>query len=161
MTKIVLVLVTAAAAGSAVLTERTHSTPSTQAQGDVEAEIRAAHEQMMQAAQRRDVEALYAFVLDGDTPPIIEDGQVRGTRAAAHQITEQGFRGVTSVDYSYTRRHITVLSPATALWIGEGTGSAVLTDGRQITAPFAETILFVRRDGQWKVLHAHRSAPNR
>jgi hypothetical protein len=61
----------------------------------------------------------------------------------------------------YTQKRITVIAPTMALWVGEGTSSATLQDGRQISAPFAESILFVKKEGQWKVFHAHRSVPNR
>jgi ketosteroid isomerase-like protein len=129
------------------------------AQQSIETEIRAVHAQMSQAAERLEAEALFAFVLDTDTPPIIEDGRVAPTRTAAHQNTAQGLRGLTRLSYTYTRQNITVISPTTVLWVGEGTASATLQDGREIAAPFAETIVFVRLDNQWKVLHAHRSAP--
>lgn len=130
-------------------------------QADVEAEIQAVHAEMRQAAERLDIRALYAHVVDGETPPIIEDGRLAETRAAALARTQQAFRALTSVGYTYTRESVTVLSPTTALWIAAGTAWAVLADGRRIEAPFAESIVFVRRDGRWMVLHAHRSAPSR
>jgi hypothetical protein len=103
---------------------------------------------------------LYGYVLDGATPPIIENGRLADTRAAALTRTTQGFQALTSLGYTYTRESITVLSPSTALWVGAGTASVILDDGRHIDAPFAETVVFVQRDGQWRVLHAHRSAPD-
>jgi hypothetical protein len=39
------------------------------------------------------------------------------------------------------------------------TVSATLTDGRNLDARFAVSLVFVRRDGQWKVLHGHYSVP--
>jgi uncharacterized protein (TIGR02246 family) len=127
----------------------------------IEDAIRAVHAQLKQAAEKLDATALYAHVLDTDTPPIIEDGRLLPTRGTALANTAAGFQGVTRVSYSYTRQDITVLSPTTALWVGEGTATATLTDGREIAGPFAESVLYVQRDGQWKILHAHRSAPQR
>ena len=150
-----------AVASTALLAGRPADAARSPTQDDVEAAIRAVHAEMRQAARELDAAALYAHVVDGDTPPIIEDGSLADTRAAAMARTTQGFRGVSSLDYSYTRESITVLSATTALWVGAGTATAQLADGRRIDAPFAETILFVQRDGEWKVLHAHRSAPNR
>ena len=129
-------------------------------QRSIKEAIRAVHVQMRQAAERLDAAALYAHVLDTETPPIIEDGRLMPTRAAALANTVEGLRGLTRVSYGYSREHVTVLSPTMALWVGEGMASATLEDGRQITAPFAESLLFVQREGQWKILHAHRSAPN-
>ncbi len=128
-------------------------------QESVEAAIRGVHEEMRAAAGRLDANALYAYVADTDTPPIIENGRLEPTRASALQSTAAGFRGVTHIAYAYTREDITVLSPETALWVGQGSATATLADGREIVAPFAETIVFVLRDGAWKVLHAHRSSP--
>jgi ketosteroid isomerase-like protein len=154
----VAILVTVAASGT--LLARRPGPAATMAQGEVEPAIRAVQAEMRRAAERLDAAALYAYVLDGETPPIIENGRLADTRAAALARTAQGFQALTRVGYAYTRESITVLSPSTALWIGVGTSSATLADGRQIDAPFAETIVFVKRDGHWKVLHAHRSAPN-
>ncbi len=130
------------------------------ARGGTEAAIQAVHLQMRQAAEKLDAEALYAFVLDTATPPIIEDGQMAPTRAAALRRTVAGLGALTSLSYAYTNHNITVLSPTTVLWVAEGTASGTLKDGRSVEAPFAETIVFVQREGQWKVLHAHRSSPN-
>ncbi len=130
------------------------------APGATEAAIQAVHQQMRQAAEKLDAEALYAFVLDTSTPPIIENGRMAPTRAAALQRTVAGLGALTSVSYSYTNHHITVLSPTTVLWVAEGTAAGTQKDGRQVTASFGETMVFVQREGQWKVLHAHRSSPN-
>lgn len=116
---------------------------------------------MQQAAQLGDVDALYAYVLEMDKGVIIEDGRIRWTRQEALSATKQGLLGLKELVYSYTKKNVTAISPDVALWVGEGTSSATLQDGRQISAPFAESILFVKQEGQWKVFHAHRSVPNR
>jgi hypothetical protein len=142
-----------------VVEVRAQSTPAADQQS-VEAAIRAVHVQLVEAAGKLDANALYGHVLDTPTPPIIEDGRLAPSRAAALANTVAGFQNVANISYRYAREHITVLSPTTALWVAEGTATAVLPDGREIVAPFAETLVFVLRDGQWKILHAHRSAPN-
>jgi len=162
MLKLGIALIVATAASGTLLSHRPlqNAAPAL-GQQDVEAAIRAVHAQMQRAAERLDAAALYAHVLDTATPPIIENGRLADTWAAALARTAQGLQGLTSLRYTYTRESITVLSPTAALWTGVGTSSATLADGRQIDAPFAETVVFVQRDGQWKVLHAHRSVPNR
>lgn len=127
----------------------------------IERAIADVHAKMKQAAEQRDVEALYQYVLEMDKGVIIEDGRIRWTRQEALSSTKQGMQGVKDLSYTYARKYVTVISPTVALWVGEGTTSATLEDGRQISVPFAETIVFVEKDGQWKVLHAHRSVPNR
>jgi ketosteroid isomerase-like protein len=116
---------------------------------------------MQQAAQQGDVDALYTYVLEVDKGVIIEDGRIRWTRQEALNATRQGLQGLKDLSYVYTQKRITVITPTMALWVGEGTSSAILQDGRQISVPFAESILFVKKEGQWKVFHAHRSVPNR
>lgn len=125
---------------------------------DIEAVIRAVQAQLRSDAERLDAAALYAHVLDAPTP-IIEDGRIADTKAAALARTERGFKGVTKLAYTYTRDQISVLSPTIALWVGEGTATATLSDGRAFNTPFAESVLFAQREGRWMVLHAHRSAP--
>ena len=126
----------------------------------VEKAILKVHEAMKKAAESFDADALYDFVLDTDKGVIIEDGRLRRTRKEALDSTRQGLQGISNLSYTYNQKHITVISPTTALWVADGTSSATVEDGRTISVPFAETIVFVQRDGQWKVLHAHRSAPN-
>ncbi|MCG3121531.1 MAG: hypothetical protein ALAOOOJD_04665 [bacterium] len=116
---------------------------------------------MQQAAQQGDVDGLYEHVLEMDKGVIIEDGLIRWTRQEALSVTKQGLQGLKDVSYVYSQKRITVISPALALWVGEGASSATLQDGRHISAPFAESILFMKNAGQWKVFHAHRSVPNR
>ena len=125
----------------------------------IESAVRDVHAKMRQAAEALDAEALFAHVLQSATPPIIEDGRLARTRAEALRSTTQGLQGIDSLSYTYVSENITVLSQSTALWVGTGSATATLRDGRRISAPFAETIVFVRRGDAWKVLHAHRSAP--
>jgi ketosteroid isomerase-like protein len=127
----------------------------------IEAAIRAVMEQMRHAAAERDAVALFEHVLDSATPPIIEDGRVTASRAVGLEGTAREFQAFTSLNYAYAREDISILSPTTVLWVGAGTASAILQDGRHIEVPFAETVVFLKHEGRWKVLHAHRSTPGR
>jgi ketosteroid isomerase-like protein len=126
----------------------------------IEKAILDVHAEMKKAAENLDVEALYGNVLDEIRGPIIEDGRVSQTREEAFESTKRGLQGLSRLAYEYTQKHVTVLSPTLALWVGHGTASATLRDGREISAPFAETIVFAVKDGRWRVFHAHRSTPN-
>jgi hypothetical protein len=127
----------------------------------IEKAIVETHARMKLAAEQKNAEDLFAYVLEMDKGVIIEDGRLRRTRGEALRSTEQGMQGLKGLAYTYTQTYVTVLAPTMALWVGEGTASATLEDGRQISGPFAETIVFVQNNGDWKVIHAHRSAPNR
>ena len=130
-------------------------------QQTIESAIFDVQAKMKQAAEQKDVEALYNYVLEMDKGVIIEDGRIRWTRQEALNSTRQGLQGLKDLSYTYTQKQVTVISPTVALWVGEGTSSAILQDGRQFSVPFAETIVFMQKDRQWKVFHAHRSIPNR
>jgi ketosteroid isomerase-like protein len=123
--------------------------------------IRSSFAEMRAAAERMDVEALYAFVLDTSVPPIIENGELAATRQVALERTTRDFRGLASLAYAYEHESIILLSATTALWIGSGTARARLEDGREFSVPFVETVVLLEDAGRWKVLHAHRSVPNR
>lgn len=127
----------------------------------IESAIFDVQAKMKEAAEQRDVDALYNYVLEMDKGVIIEDGRIRWNRQEALNSTRQGLQGLKELSYTYSEKHVTVISPMVALWVGEGTSSATLQDGRQLTVPFAESIVFVQKDGQWRVFHAHRSVPNR
>ncbi len=113
----------------------------------IEKAILKVHEDMKKAAENQDVEAIYDFVLDMDRGVIIEYGELRRTRQEALDSTRQGLQGISNLSYTYNQKYITVISPTTALWVAEGTSSATIEDGRTISVPFAETIVFVQRDG--------------
>ncbi|MCI0515428.1 nuclear transport factor 2 family protein, partial [candidate division KSB1 bacterium] len=87
--------------------------------------------------------------------------RIRWTRQEALNTTRQGLQGLKNLSYTYSKKHVTIISPTVALWVGEGATSATLEDGRQFSVPFAESVIFMQQDGQWKVFHAHRSIPNR
>jgi hypothetical protein len=125
----------------------------------IEKEILKVQEEMKTAAENFKADELFKYVLDVNDV-IIEDGVLQPSRREALNITRQGLQGIKELSYNYNHKNITVISPNTALWTGTGTTNVVLDDGRNFINDFAETIIFVLKNGQWKVLHAHRSAPN-
>jgi hypothetical protein len=130
---------------------------STAQKNSIEGEILKVQVEMKTAAEKLDADTLYKYVLDTNNV-IIENGVLRSTRKNAYDTTKQGFQGIKELSYTYNHTNINVISPTTALWTGSGTSTATLTDGRKLTIDFAETIVFVMRESQWKVFHAHRSS---
>lgn len=128
-------------------------------QKTIQNEIFKVQEKMKAAAENFDANELFKYVLDVNDV-IIENGQLRWTKKEALDITSQGLEGIKKLTYSYSHKNIKVISSTTALWTAEGVATVVLEDGSSISKDFAETIVFVLQDGQWKVLHAHRSSPN-
>jgi uncharacterized protein (TIGR02246 family) len=115
--------------------------------------------EIQDAAQNLDPDKLFSFVLENNNGAVVQDGQVLLTRDAALKSTRQGFKGLRKVSYRFDQQHITLLSPTVALAVGEGVSSAATEDGRDFSARFAQSVVLVESDGEWKVFHAHRSFP--
>jgi len=126
----------------------------------VEKAVLEAYARTNQAEKGRDVDAFFAFILESDKGPIIQDGRLFKTKAEAFEVVKAGFRGITQIDRRYDQTYVTVLSPEAALLSAKGSLTATLSDGRTLDSPFAVSLVFVLRDGQWKVLHGHYSKPN-
>ncbi len=133
----------------------------TAAEQAVEKAVLETNAKMTQAADSMDVEAFFKYIVDTDKCVIIQNGTVFKSRQDAMQAVKRGFMGMTKIDRRFDNPQVTVISPDTALFASEGSVSATLTDGRTMEARFAVSLVFVRRDGQWKVLHGHYSMPPR
>ena len=70
------------------------------------------------------------------------------------------FEGVASVEMTFAESHTVVLARDVVCVMAQGTSASVDTAG--VTgpeSPFAITLVYVRRDGEWKVALAHESLP--
>ncbi len=132
---------------------------------EVAAAVRAAvlqtNEAMTQAANRLDADAFFSYILDTDEGLIVQDGEIFRTRQEALDAVKRGFAGLAKVERRFEEPHVTVISPEAALLVANGTTVATLRDGRAFERRFAVSLLFVRRDGAWKLLHGHYSMPDR
>ena len=126
----------------------------------VEAAVLEAHHQMTAAAEALDAEGFFAFILDSARGPVIQDGRLFANRADALEAVRRGFEGMASVERVYEATDVTVISEETALLTGNGTSTVTLQDGRRLDGRFAVSLVFVLRDGAWRVLHGHYSIPN-
>lgn len=124
----------------------------------IEQAVLKVHEQMTNAGQ--DVDKFFDFILEFDNGMIIQDGALFETSQQAYDAVKKGYEGLSEVTRVYDRTYVTILSPESALLTGTGTTKVTLTDGRTFEAPFAVSMVFVLREGQWKVLHGHYSIPN-
>lgn len=129
-------------------------------QAAIEKAVLEANTRMTQAEKSLDADRLLAFILDSDKGPIIQDGRLFKTRTEALETIRAGFQGIAKIDRQYDQTYVTVLSPETALLTGTGSSTATLADGRALSRPFAVSLVFVLRDGRWKVLQGHYSTPN-
>jgi len=125
----------------------------------IEKAILKANSEMIKAAETLNAEALYDYVLKSDKGPIIMDGVLFRTRQEALNVSKQGFEGLKSYCVKFNQQHVTVISATVALLTAQGTCSVMTKDEQQFDYTFAETIVFILKEGQWKILHAHKSSP--
>lgn len=125
----------------------------------IEKAVLETYDRITQTAEKVDPDALFSFVLENDKGCLISDGRLIMTRSEALENHRNNSGGLASIDYIMDKKFVTVLSPDTALMAVEGRYEAATHDGRTFGSPVAQTVVFVRKDGQWKVLHSHTSRP--
>jgi ketosteroid isomerase-like protein len=126
---------------------------------DIQKAVLARLAEIQNAAQALDPDKVFSFVLENDAGALAQNGKLFLTRKEALESTKQGFQGLQKVDYRFDQQHVTLLSPTIALATGEGSSSATTEDGRTFTTRFAQSVVLVLTNGEWKVFHAHRSSP--
>lgn len=126
---------------------------------DVEKAVLARLAEIQQAAQALDSDKVFSFVMENDKGALVQNGKLFLTRQEALDSTKEGFHGLQKVDYRFDKQYVTQLSPTIALATGEGVSSVTTAGGRTLTTRFAQSVVFVLTNGEWKVFHAHRSFP--
>ncbi len=124
---------------------------------DIQKAVLARLAEIQAAAQALDPEKVFSFVLENDAGALAQNGRLLLTRKDALETTKQGFQRLQKVDYRFDQQHVTALSPNIALATGEGVSSATTDDGRTFTTRFAQSVILVLTNGEWKVFHSHRS----
>ena len=145
-------LLTAAAVAHA---QENGLTPSTRA--SIEKAVLEVNAQMTRAAEDRDIDRLFSFMLANDRGSIVQSGNLFPTREEALATIKRNFQGVAAIKYRWKRQLVTVLAPTTALLVCDGESEVRTVQDATFVAPFAQTVLFVLTDGKWKALHAHNS----
>jgi uncharacterized protein (TIGR02246 family) len=128
---------------------------------DIEEAVRAVSAEMTRAGEALDADRLFGYMLDTDKVSVIQNGVVMTTRREALEQVRGNLRTLVAVRYDWKRQYVTVLSPEVAVLAAEGQSTATTAAGQTFTTPFAQTVVFVRRDGAWRAIHAHQSAPRR
>ena len=131
------------------------------ARAAIERAVLEANAGATRAGESRDVDALFGYMLDTDKGSVAQNGVILRTREEARAQVRRGMQGIRSIEYRWRNQYVTVLSPSIALLVAEGETTATTDDGSTFTTPFAQTDVFVLTEGQWKILHAHRSSPPR
>jgi hypothetical protein len=125
----------------------------------IEKAILEVNSQMTRAAEDRDIDRLFSFMLPNERGSIIQSGKLYAEREEAHATVKRNFQGVAGVKYHWKRQMVTVISPTIALLVCDGDAEIRTAQDppSTIVTPFAQSVLFVLTDGRWKALHAHQS----
>ena len=126
---------------------------------DLEQAVLTTNAEMARAGEAVDAERMFNFMLDTDKGSVIQNGEFLATRGEALQRVKANLRGISKIEYHWKRQHVTALAADVALLTAEGVSVATTTEGQVVTTPFAQTVVFVMREGHWKALHAHQSSP--
>lgn len=127
----------------------------------IEKAVAETHAQTLQYAEQLNLDKAISSVLENDKGSFIRDGELLMTRKDVLDVFKEAYARLQKQDIEVGRQNVIVLSHDIALLIGEGTSSATTTDGRTFSSRWAETVVYVRVDNEWKVLHAHQSLPRR
>jgi uncharacterized protein (TIGR02246 family) len=160
MTRVIKVVIVLACASVVWAMQSTPPQLNAEMQKSIEKAVLETHAKMMEAEKALDAEEFFKYILDFDNGMIIQDGTMFKTRQEALDIVQMGFEGVSAIDRTYDRTYVTVLSPQTAVLTAKGTSSVTLQTGQMVHGPFAVSMVFVQRDGRWRLLHGHYSTPN-
>jgi hypothetical protein len=148
------------AATTAALADPQESGLSAPGRAAIEKAVLEVNAQMTRAAEDRDIDRLFSFMLANDRGSIIQSGNLFLTREEALATVKRSFLAVAAIKYRWKRQLVTVISPTTALLVCDGESEIRTAQDPPSTfvTPFAQTVLFVLTDGKWKALHAHNSA---
>lgn len=128
-------------------------------QKSIEDAVLAVNSEMTQAAEALDADRLFSFMLDTDKGSVVQNGVVLVTRQEALDRVRANLRGISKIQYRWKKRFVSILSRDVAVLTAEGESVVNTTAGDSFSAPFAQTVVFVRKAGGWRAIHAHQSAP--
>jgi uncharacterized protein (TIGR02246 family) len=125
----------------------------------IEDAVLAVSAEMTRAGEAVDADRLFGYMLENDKGSVVQNGLLLATRQEALERVRTNLRGIARIQYRWTRQYVTPLSPEIALLVAEGESTVTTDAGATFNTPFAQTVVFVLRDGRWKAIHAHQSSP--
>jgi uncharacterized protein (TIGR02246 family) len=128
---------------------------------DIKEAVLATNAAMITAANQLDTQEFFSFIVEDGCCPVVQNGIIFRTRQEAKDAVDRGLRGIVKIERRIDHPEVTVLGPDAALLVGEGSVTATGQDGRVMTGTFAVSLVFVRRDSSWKIVHGHYSIPPR
>ena len=118
------------------------------------------HAALVAAAENRDVEGMFNYILENDKGAMAICGELM-TRQEAMEQVQQGVERVADIKYDFKQRNVKMLSPTIGLMTAVGATTSTIDTGQTFVSEFANTSIFVLQDEDWKILHGHHSIPVR
>lgn len=135
------------------------SAPSEASITAAETAVLAAHEAVVAAIESLEFGRLAGLLISTDRGALVADGRITLRNDDLVETLRREFASLSQVHHTFSRRHVSILSPTTALIVTEGTVTAHASDGSTFTRPFAQTLVFMKAGDTWKLAHLHASAP--
>ncbi|MFC1607840.1 nuclear transport factor 2 family protein [Candidatus Latescibacterota bacterium] len=126
----------------------------------IEKQLIAQHNEITGAASRLDAEAVFSHFIDNERGILAFEGSLIMTREDGVNLVSEIYKDFQKITTEMNEEYVTVITPETAVYKGVGRSTYFPKSGDSSSITFAITIVFVLRDGEWKVLHMHESAPN-
>jgi uncharacterized protein (TIGR02246 family) len=125
----------------------------------IEKAVQQINDEVLKAAAHVDVDKMFSYILDDADGVMIQNGQLILTKDEAHRQYKEAVKNIQKLEYQFDRQIVQALSPESALVVCDGVSIGTTMSGNTFQVPFAQTIVYVLRDGQWKVIHSHASVP--
>ena len=127
--------------------------------GEIAAEVELLHGQFLDATRAADVERVMSYFRNSPEFVVANGGQLINF-AATYDAFQWAFTNIVSQTITNTESQTTVLAPNVVCIVEQAMGAK--TDTLGVTGPetaFANTNIWVLRDGEWKINHMHLSSP--
>ena len=122
--------------------------------------VNAVHAQARDAWRVPDLDLAMTYFHDSPDIRLALEGQVMHGPTTVLATVGPLFEGVASQDMTITATETVVLAPDVVCIIDQGTFAMLDSAGAVVLeSPYAYTVIYVRRGGEWKALIGHESLP--
>lgn len=128
---------------------------------EIAAEVNLRLDMLWDELKRPDFDRLAPFFILGPEATAVNNGRFNEWSPAGDSITRATLAEWEDQVLTISETRTAVLSPDVVYTMRVGTDSITYTSGEATpTRPWAWTLVWVSRDGEWKVLHSHGSHPS-
>jgi hypothetical protein len=129
--------------------------------GEIAAEVELLHGQMWDAWRAADVDRGMSYFYNSPTLTVAAEGQLTTGFDTLHDIVHPSHANTASQTITFSESQTTVLAQDIVYIMEQSMSAATDTLGvTGLESAFANTFIWVRQDGEWKIHFAHQSSPN-